>query len=232
VALIGIEKTVETLQDYALLTQVLPRSGTGQNMTVYTNIINGPRRADEPDGPDHVYVILVDNWRSDVYGTKYTEALACLRCGACLNGCPVYRATGGHACGWVYGGPIGAVLTPLMVGLDNASPLPYASSLCGTCKAVCPVDIDLPRMLLDLRADVVDAGQSERIYDVGIKAWEIGNKSPRLFEMGGKAAKIGQQVTGGKIMPGPLGNWTKYRDFPDFAPKSFRQMWRERKKDN
>ncbi|MDQ7027155.1 MAG: LutB/LldF family L-lactate oxidation iron-sulfur protein [Anaerolineae bacterium] len=230
VALVGIEKVVETLDDYALLTQVLPRSGTGQHMTVYTNIINGPRRDDETDGPEHVYVILVDNGRSDIYATKYAEALSCIRCGACQNACPVYRSTGGHAYGWVYGGPIGAVITPLMVGTDNATPLPYASSLCGVCKAVCPVDIDLPRMLLDLRADIVEHRQSERIYDIGIKAWEMGNKSPRLFELGGKAAKLGLQVTDGKVMPGPLGNWTKFRDFPDFAAKSFRQLWRERKK--
>jgi L-lactate dehydrogenase complex protein LldF len=230
IALIGIEKVVETLDDYALLTQVLPRSGTGQNLTVYTNIINGPRRADETDGPEHVYVILVDNGRSNIYATKYAEALSCIRCGACQNACPVYRSTGGHAYGWVYGGPIGAVITPLFVGLENASTLPYASSLCGACKAVCPVDIDLPQMLLDLRADIVKGGRSDKIYDTGIKGWAIGNKSPRLFELGGKAAQIGQKVTGGKIMPGPLGNWTKYRDFPNFAPKSFRQLWRERQK--
>ena len=227
VALVGIEKVVETLDDYAMLTQVLPRSATGQNLTVYTNIINGPRRDDESDGPEHVYVILVDNGRSDIYTTDYAEALACIRCGACLNACPVYRSTGGKAYGWVYAGPIGAVLTPLFVGLDNATPLPYASSLCGLCKQACPVNIDLPRMLLDLRADMVEGGHSERIYDIGIKAWEIGNKSPRLFEMGGKASRIGQKVVGDKL-PGPLGNWTKYRDFPDFAPKPFRQLWRER----
>jgi L-lactate dehydrogenase complex protein LldF len=229
VALVGIEKVVETLEDYALLTQVLPRSGTGQALTVYTNIVNGPRRADEDDGPEHVYIILVDNGRSAIYETDYAEALACIRCGACLNACPVYRSTGGHAYGWVYGGPIGAVLTPLYVGLQNAKPLPYASSLCSACKQACPINIDIPRMLLDLRAEMVENGLTEKLYDAGIKAWEIGNKSPRLFELGVRAARIGQKITGGKIMPGPLGNWTEDRDFPDFAPKSFRQLWRERK---
>lgn len=228
VALVGIEKIVETLDDYALLTQVLPRSGTGQNLTVYTNIINGPRRDEEKDGPRFTYIILVDNGRSDIYATNYAEALACLRCGACQNACPVYRSTGGHAYGWVYGGPIGAVVTPLLAGLDKAQPLPYASTLCNACKHVCPVDIDLPRMLLDLRKDLVDRRNTEALFDFGIKAWRFGNQSPDRFELGGKAARIGQQILGSNL-PGPLGSWTKFRDFPDFAPKSFRQLWREQR---
>jgi len=227
IALVGIEKLVETVEDYTTLTQVLPRSGTGQNLTVYTNIINGPRREDELDGPEHVYIIFVDNGRSDIYATNYTEALACIRCGACQNACPVYRSTGGHAYGWVYGGPIGAVLTPLFVGLENAKPLPHASSLCGSCKQVCPVDIDLPRMLLDLRWDMVQAGESDTTWNMGMKMWAIGMTSPTRFNLGGVAARVGQNVMG-DYMPGVLGNWTKFRDFPDFAPKSFRQQWKER----
>ena len=231
VALVGIEKVVESLDDYAMLTQVLPRSGTGQNMTVYTNIINGPRRDDEKDGPEYAYVILVDNGRSEIYASStYTEALACIRCGACQNACPVYRSTGGQAYGWVYGGPIGAVVTPLLAGLDQATPLPNASSLCGACKQVCPVDIDLPRMLLELRHDLVERRNTDFLYDIGIKAWEVANRSPRLFEMGGKAAQVGQKFVG-ENLPGPLGNWTKYRDFPAFAPKSFRELWRERQEE-
>ncbi|MEO1647018.1 MAG: lactate utilization protein B, partial [Chloroflexota bacterium] len=153
VAVVGIEKVIANMQDYATLTQVLPRSGTGQNLTVYTNIINGTC---DDGGPEHMYVIFLDNGRSEIYSNpKYTEALACIRCGACLNACPVYRSTGGHAYGWVYGGPIGAVITPLLEGIDTATPLPNASSLCGSCKQVCPVDIDIPRMLLDLRHDIV-----------------------------------------------------------------------------
>ncbi|MEQ8677252.1 MAG: LutB/LldF family L-lactate oxidation iron-sulfur protein [Aggregatilineales bacterium] len=229
VALVGIEKVIESLDDYATLTQVLPRSGTGQNMTVYTNIINGPSRPDEDGGPEIVYIILVDNGRSDIYATDYAEALACIRCGACQNACPVYRSTGGHAYGWVYGGPIGAVITPLLVGLDEASPLPYASSLCGSCKQVCPVDIDLPRMLLDLRHDLVEKGNGGRVWQLGMNAWAFGNVSPMRFELGGRVARLGQKVVGNNL-PGVLGKWTKYRDFPDFAPKSFRQMWREREK--
>lgn len=230
VALVGIEKIVANVEDYATLTQVLPRSGTGQQMTVYTSMINGPRRSDEPDGPEHVYVILVDNGRSKVYAqTKYTEILSCIRCGACQNACPVYRSTGGHAYGWVYGGPIGAVLTPLLVGLDNAVPLPNASSLCGACKQACPVDIDLPRMLLDLRHDLAENKKGGLVWSLGLKAWAFGMTSPRLFKFGGRAARVGQRFVG-KNLPGPLGGWTKHRDFPNFAEKSFRELWAERQK--
>ena len=185
IALIGIEKLVDTVEDYAMLTQVLPSSSTGQKLTVYTNILNGPARAEEDDGPEHAYVILVDNGRTDIYATQYAEALACIRCGACQNACPVYRSTGGHAYGWVYGGPIGAVLTPLFVGLENATPLPHASSLCGSCKQVCPVDIDLPRMLLDLRWDLVRQGESKAGWDMAMKMWAIGMTSPKRFALGG-----------------------------------------------
>ena len=227
VALVGIEKVIDTVEDYATLNQVLPRSGTGQNLTVYSNVINGPARDDEQGGPQAVYIIFVDNGRSDIYATDYAEALACIRCGACQNACPVYRSTGGHAYGWVYGGPIGAVLTPLFVGLENAAPLPHASSLCGSCKQVCPVDIDLPRMLLDLRRDLVQAGESGPGWDLGMKLWAIGMTSPTRFGLGGRAARAGQYLMG-DYMPGVLGNWTKHRDFPDFAPKPFRQLWKER----
>ncbi len=231
VALVGIEKVIPTVEDYATLTQVLPRSATGQSMTVYTHMIHGPRRPDEPDGPEHVYVILVDNGRSRIYNSDYTEALACIRCGACLNACPVYRITGGHAYGWVYPGPIGAVITPLLNGLENASPLPYASSLCGLCQEVCPVEIDIPRMLLDLRRDLVEMGEGGALWDWGMKAWAWGNQSPRLFNLGGKAAAIGQKLLP-KNLPGPLGGWTDYRTAPSFAKKSFHQLWQERQEED
>ena len=229
VAIVGIEKIVETIEDYSLLTQVITRSGTGQTITVYTHMINGPRRSDEVDGPDHVYVIFVDNGRSDIYATDYAEALACIRCGACLNACPVYQNTGGHAYGWVYGGPIGAVITPLLTGIENASPLPYASTLCGACKTACPVDIDIPRMLLDLRQDIAEAGGNGPFWGAGIKSWSVGNRSVQLYEMGGASARVAQRFMVGDQLPGILGNWTKYRDFPDLAPRPFRELWKERK---
>jgi L-lactate dehydrogenase complex protein LldF len=229
VAIVGIEKVVETFEDYATLTQVLPRSATGQTLTVYTHMYNGPRRDGEQDGPEHMIVILVDNGRSKVYGTHYAEALTCIRCGACMNACPVYRSTGGLAYGWVYPGPIGAVITPLLNGLDNAKPLPHASSLCGSCKQVCPVDIDLPKMLLDLRSDLYQEGKAEGIWVLGLKLWAFGNQSPGLFEFGGRLARLvlGDRSPGS--LPGPLGGWTKYRAFPKFAKTSFRQQWREKR---
>jgi L-lactate dehydrogenase complex protein LldF len=229
VALVGIEKIVASLADYATLTQLLPRSATGQKMTVYTHMINGPRRPHETDGPQDVYVILLDNGRSDIYTSEYAEALACIRCGACLNACPVYRVVGGHSYGWVYPGPIGAIVTPLLAGLDQATPLPYASTLCGDCKQVCPVDIDIPRMLLDLRRDLVAAGHGETLWKWGMKAWAAGNSQPQRFAWGGKiASKLSNHIPLDKL-PGPLKGWTDYREPPQFAAQSFRQWWRENK---
>jgi L-lactate dehydrogenase complex protein LldF len=227
VALVGIEKVIPTVEDYATLTQVLPRSATGQTMTVYTHMINGPRRDDEIDGPEHVYVIFVDNGRSPIYTSDYCEALACIRCGACLNGCPVYKVTGGHSYGWVYPGPIGAVITPLLVGLENATPLPYASSLCGMCKEVCPVIIDIPRMLLDLRYDLVRSGYTGLDWNMGMKAYAFGGSSPRLFSWAGKAAGLATNRFKLNSLPGPLAGWTDYRTMPSFAAKSFHQLWDE-----
>lgn len=227
VALVGIEKVIATVEDYATLTQVLPRSATGQTLTVYTNIINGPRYANEPDGPEHVYVIFLDNGRSKIYASGYTESLACIRCGACLNACPVYQSTGGHAYGWVYPGPIGAIVTPLLKGLENSTPLPNASSLCGMCKEVCPVDIDIPRMLLDLRHDLTEQNRSPKIWGLGINIWAKINKSPHLYKLSGKVAALFSKLLPLKNLPGPLAGWTKHRTLPVLAKKSFRELWQE-----
>lgn len=233
VALVGIEKIVETLDDYVTLTQVLSRSATGQAMSVYSHMINGPRRPDEQNGPDHVYVILVDNGRSRIYNSSYAEVLTCIRCGSCLNICPVYEAVGGHSYGWVYPGPIGAVITPLLLGLDRATPLPYASSLCGACKEVCPVDIDLPRMLLDLRHELVQQKKQPLLWRAGLRGWALMARSPRLF---GLVARLG--ALGSRLLPkrrklpiGPLGAWTQSRAVPDLAPQSFHQWWASRTKE-
>ncbi len=230
---VGIEKVIETMEDFGTLVQMLPRATTGQRLSSYVHIIGGPARPGDPDGPEHMVVILLDNGRSRIHAGEYAEALACIRCGSCLNTCPVYQRVGGHAYGWVYSGPIGAVITPLFVGIHNAAPLPHASSLCGACKAACPVDIDIPRMLLQLRADLVDEGDADRAIGLGVKAWSAAMLSPRLFEMSGAAARIATRTAAGSDgslhnLPGPLGNWTRYRDFPPFAPKSFHQLWRER----
>jgi L-lactate dehydrogenase complex protein LldF len=229
VAIVGIEKVVETLEDFATLTQVLPRSATGQAMTVYTHLYNGPRKRGETDGPDELYVILVDNGRSEIYATKYAQVLTCIRCGACMNACPVYRSIGGHAYGWVYPGPVGSVITPLMVGLDNAQPLPHASSLCGACKQVCPVDIDLPQMLLDLRDDLYQRGTVEGTWNWGLKLWAFVSRSPILFELGGRLANMLTGERKLKHLPGPLAGWTRYRDFPPFVKKPFRRQWKEKR---
>ncbi|MDX1413146.1 MAG: LutB/LldF family L-lactate oxidation iron-sulfur protein [Candidatus Promineifilaceae bacterium] len=228
VAVVGIEKIVATLEDYVTLTQVLPRSATGQKLTVYTQMINGPRRDHELDGPQHMYVVLVDNGRSDIYAGDYAEALACIRCGACLNICPVYQTTGGHSYGWVYPGPIGSIVTPLLSGLENATPLPFASSLCGACKQACPVDIDIPRMLLDLRHDLVENGKTEGIWDLGLKTWTHAMSSPSRFELGAKVASLGARLYPFDNIPGPLRGWTRHRGIPPFASQSFRTWWKNR----
>lgn len=229
VAIVGIEKVIESLEDYATLTQVLPRSATGQNLTVYTHMYNGPKRAGDPDGPEHMVVIFVDNGRSKIYNSNYAEVLTCIRCGACMNACPVYQATGGHAYGWVYPGPIGAVITPLLNGLSNAKPLPHASSLCGLCKEVCPVDINLPGMLLELRSDLYQENKMGWGWRWGLKFWALGFGSPSIFRFGSKVA--------GRIL-GNIGwanhfiffrSWTKQRNLPTLAKRSFHQEWKARR---
>jgi L-lactate dehydrogenase complex protein LldF len=232
VALIGIEKIVATLEDYATLTQILPRHASGQKLAVYTQMINGPRRAHETDGPQHVYVILVDNGRSNIYTSDYAESLACIRCGACLNACPVYEAVSGHPYGWVYQGPIGAIITPLLTGLQNATPLPQASTLCGRCKQVCPVDIDIPRMLLDLRRDLVQQGHSDPLWDRAMQAWAFGFRSPGRYQLGGNLAGWAARLLPGNGLPGPLKGWSKYRSRPPFARQPFRALWLAREKSN
>jgi L-lactate dehydrogenase complex protein LldF len=231
IAIVGIEKIVPTWEDFATLVQTLPRASTGQRMTVYVNMFNGPA-AGEDDGPEHYYLILVDNGRTNIYGTSYTEALACIRCGACMNTCPVYQNVGGHAYGAVYPGPIGSVLTPLLVGKENATPLPFASSLCGACKDACPVDINIPDMLLRLRHDLQD--EQDELWQAGMKAWAFSFKHPLLFEMGSKVAGMATQAltqaTGKPVLdelPPPLDGWTNTRDFPPFAAESFHEWWRK-----
>ncbi len=235
IAIVGIEKVVPTWEDFATLVQTLPRASTGQRMTVYVSMFNGAA-AGEGDGPEHFYLILVDNGRSDIYASEYTEALACIRCGACLNTCPVYQNVGGHSYGSVYPGPIGSVITPLLMGKENASPLPFASSLCGACKSACPVDINIPDMLLKLRHDLEHV--QEPIWKLGMKAYRYGFSHPLLFEMGAKASAAASdaftRATGKeKIdnLPPPLDGWTNHRDLPPFADETFHDWWRKNRGD-
>jgi len=234
VAIVGIEKVLESVDDFVTLVQLLTRSATGQRLTSYVQLLSGPAQDQDGDGPDHQYVILLDNGRSRIHGTEYAEALACIRCGACLNVCPVYQNVGGHAYGWVYPGPIGSIVTPLLDGVQKAAPLPYASSLCGACQSACPVDIDIPTMLLKLRRDLVNLGEGPTTLKLGIRGWRMAMERPGLFALSGRMAQIGTRMLKGKDgqlhrLPSMLGNWTQNRDFPPFAKKSFRQLWREQR---
>jgi L-lactate dehydrogenase complex protein LldF len=236
VALMGIERVVESLDDLGILLQVLARSATGQKLSVYTTIVSGPARRGEPDGADEFHLVLLDNGRSQILGGPYAEALLCIRCGACLNACPVYQSIGGHAYGGVYSGPIGAVLTPLLQpDLPDVHKLPQASSLCGACQAACPVRIAIPDMLLRLRADAVAQGQAETAERLAIEGWKITMSNPALYRMGGRAASLSTRLVaqGGQIgwLPPPLSAWTNKRDFPQFARRSFTDIWEQRERD-
>ncbi len=234
VAVTGIEKVLANWDDWATLHQLLTRSATGQRMSVYCNMFSGPRRPEEPDGPDHFYLLLLDNGRSKILAGEFAEALACIRCGACLNACPVYQNIGGHSYGWVYPGPIGSIVTPLLLGVTAAPKLPYASSLCGACQQACPVDIAIPDMLLKLRRDLVQAGDPTPGWRFAMRMWRIGMASPLLYKIGGKAASIATRLLArnGKIskLPGPLAAWTDHRDFMPFARESFRERLAKRSK--
>ncbi|MEA3336775.1 MAG: LutB/LldF family L-lactate oxidation iron-sulfur protein [Chloroflexota bacterium] len=227
VAVVGIEKIAPTWDDAAVWLSLLGRSSTGQHLTAYTTAVTGPARPGDPDGPQEVHIVLLDNRRSHQLGTPYEEALQCIRCGACLNICPVYREVGGHAYGNPYSGPIGAVIAPLLFGLEAYEALPHASSLCVACLEVCPARIDLPRMLLQLRADEVDRRiipWYERAAERGL-AWAFTH--PRLYDRGANAARfLGRPLfkDGHSAVPRKL-NPAQQRRLPALAPRSFRQRW-------
>jgi L-lactate dehydrogenase complex protein LldF len=232
----GIERLVPNLDDLSVMLQVLARSATGQKITVYTNIITGPRRNEEVDGPEELHIILLDNERSKVLGTEVAEILYCIRCGACLNACPVYREIGGHAYGSVYPGPVGAVLTPALGGIAPWSDLPQASSLCGACREVCPVRIDIPRMLLVERDQAARAGEMAWWLRFGLRVYSFTVTRPAMFKMATTLSRWGSRLaaapTGGwlKFLPPPLNSWTQSRDFPAFAPTSFSKQFGDHEK--
>jgi L-lactate dehydrogenase complex protein LldF len=219
IALIGKERIVESLDDLAVMLQVLARSATGQPLTSYTTLITGPRRPGEQDGPDELHLIIVDNGRSKLLGTKYEEMLACIRCGACLNVCPIYRKSGGGAYSGVYSGPMGAVLLPLLTGLDRSPALPHASSLCGACTAACPVKIPLHELLLDLRADLVEEGIASRRERLAFTLWSLAWSTRLGYRVTTRLARTGQPLA---ALAGPGRTWAKAgRAAPRLARKRF-----------
>lgn len=252
IALMGIEKIVPKFTDLDVFLKLLPRSGTGQRLTAYQSLITGTKRNAGDEGPEEVHIIMMDNGRSRMLAHPVTrQSLACIRCGACLNACPVYQQVGGHAYGSVYPGPIGAVITPQLIGLSKAKQLPYASSLCGACREVCPVKIDIPELLLHLRAEITDGeaggqhaeGQPKKKFaeSIAFKLYRYAWSGEGLYKFGTKFARVMQKlvVREGKIgkvsslMAGllpPLGNWTAWRDAPTIAPKSFRDEWKTMQK--
>ncbi len=229
IAIAGIEKVIPRAQDLAVFLNLLGRSATGQPLTVYTSFLSGPRRAGEIDGPDEFYLVLLDNGRTKLLrDPEKRQSLYCIRCGACLNHCPVYRKIGGHNYPWVYSGPIGAIITPQFHGVTEDSWLPFASSLCGACAEVCPVKIEIPRLLLKLRAEVTEANKKKASLERwGFGAWAWVMTNPRIYRLLG--------YLGARFWPmapkiGPLRKWASQRELPRIAPKSFHKLWTERRR--
>ena len=236
VAIMGIEKIVPSLEDMGIFLRLLIRSATGQRITSYVTTVNGPRRADDEDGPEEFHLVMVDNGRTRLLADpELREALYCIRCGACLNACPVYRSVGGHAYGWVYQGPIGAVVSPVLTGLPDAKDLPYASSLCGACREVCPIRINIPRMLLHLRHELVEGKQDPRnrtapvVERLAFKLWRFSVGSPLMFRLGNLAGRLLLRplARNGRIrwLPPPFSGWTRHRHFPAISSRMFRDRW-------
>jgi L-lactate dehydrogenase complex protein LldF len=231
ISVMGIEKVIPSWQDLEVYLQLLPRSSTAERMNPYTSLWTG---VSDGDGPREFHLVLVDNGRTNVLADEVgRQALNCIRCSACLNVCPVYERTGGHAYGSTYPGPIGAILTPMLSGLDQAGSLPYASSLCGACYEVCPVKINIPEVLVHLRHQVVEqTGRPRSPEHVAMRALARVFADRRLYEAAQKAGRLGQWplLRHGKIerLPGPLGGWSSMRDLQPVPRQSFRDWWRER----
>lgn len=232
IAVMGLERLVPTLADLEVMMRLLPRSATAQKLTSYVSMLTGPRRSDEADGPEEMHVVLVDNGRSRTLGGELAESLLCIRCGACLNVCPVFREIGGHGYGSPYSGPIGAIVSPALFGSEFGE-LANASSLCGACKDICPVRIDIPTMLLAVRGQQVEEGHAPTWLKWGMKAWAWGMASPARYGLGQKLAAFATRLLArdGRLrsLPPPLNAWTQRRDFPAFAGESFREKWKKRK---
>ena len=238
VAIMGMEKVVPSMEDMGIFLRLLIRSATGQRISSYVTTVTGPRHADDEDGPDEFHLVIVDNGRSRLLADpELRESLNCLRCGACLNACPVYRKVGGHAYGWVYSGPIGAVVSPVLTSLPDAKDLPYASSLCGACREVCPVKINIPRMLLHLRNDLAEGAthpgnrKVSFIERIAMKGWRLTVSNTLAIELANRIGRLLQRPLSrrGRLtwLPPPLSAWTRYRNFPSLSASPFRTRWRK-----
>jgi L-lactate dehydrogenase complex protein LldF len=234
VVLAGIEKVLPTLEDAATLMRLLTRSATGQPISNYFSLLTGPRRPGDEDGPEHMYFVLMDAGRTGLLGGEFQDMLRCIRCGACMNHCPVYQKIGGHAYGWVYPGPMGSVLTPAYVGVENALDLPQAATLCSQCSVVCPVKIPLPDLLRKLREAQWERGLRPWYEKVGVALWAYAAKRPSLYAFGSSVAvRVLRWMGGdaGRIRKLPVGaGWTLTRDFPAPSGRTFRELYRERRR--
>ncbi len=232
ISLIGIEKIIPAFEDLEIFLQLLPRSATGERMNPYNSIWTG---VSSSDGPEEFHVVLLDNGRTNVLAdVESRETLDCIRCGACLNACPVYRQTGGHAYGSVYGGPIGAILTPQLQAMEHSQSLPYASSLCGACYEACPVKINIPEILIHLRGKVVDNDDAPVMERLALKTAAFALANSRRLSVTQKVARIAQipfeQEGHLRSLPGMLAGWTEFRDLAAIPKISFREWWAERDK--
>ena len=233
IVIASIEKLVPTLEDVGTLLRLLARSATGQEISTYTTFSTGPRRKEDPDGPEQCHIVILDNGRSQLLGTDFREVLRCIRCGACMNHCPVYGAIGGHAYGWVYPGPIGSVLTPALIGVKSSGHLPNASTFCGRCEAVCPMKIPLPGLMRKWREEEFKGGGTPMMFGLGLKLWAMLAKRPRLYHAAtrfGITALSGWSFGRGKFRSLPFARgWTKHRDMPAPQKGTFQALWAEHK---
>ncbi|RDI95209.1 iron-sulfur cluster-binding protein [Meiothermus sp. QL-1] len=228
VALVGIEKLLPRFSDLAVFLSLTARAATGQRLGTFVSLIQGPRRPGEPDGPEEVHVVFVDNGRSSVLADlEAWETLRCLRCAACLNACPVYRQTGGHPYGYVYSGPIGSILSPGLLGLEETKPLPYASSLCGACFQACPVRIPIPKLLLTWRHRAVQEGLTPKAEAAAIKAYAQVMTHPWLYRLASRALRLlPEKALNNTLLP-VIRTWREGRAGLRPSPKSFLQMWED-----